>query len=58
MILVGQKVIHKAFGEGMIINQNGNHLIISFITGDKKFSYPVFLPLKNGLKLISLNVPR
>lgn len=40
MVLVGQKVIHKTFGEGIVINQEDNYLTIDFIQGNKKFVYP------------------
>jgi hypothetical protein len=33
-------VIHKAFGEGTIIEHSGNYLVISFQTGEKKFIFP------------------
>ena len=40
MNLIGQKVSHKAFGEGTVTNHSGNYLTIEFKVGEKKFSYP------------------
>lgn len=38
--LIGQKVSHKAFGEGTVTNHSGNYLTIEFKVGEKKFFYP------------------
>lgn len=40
MDLRNQKVLHKAFGEGKVVHQDGNYLTISFQAGEKKFLYP------------------
>ncbi len=40
MDLQGQKVRHKVYGIGTIINQDGQYLTISFDIGEKKFVYP------------------
>ena len=40
MNLTNQIVIHKAFGEGTIIEHSGNYLTVSFQMGDKKFIFP------------------
>lgn len=40
MNLIGQVVIHRAFGEGKIIDHDDTYLTISFEQGDKKFQYP------------------
>ena len=40
-IVVGEKVIHKAFGEGMVTQINGSIVHVNFPTqGEKKFSNP------------------
>lgn len=40
MNLTNQIVIHKAFGEGKIVEHNENYLTISFQVGEKKFIFP------------------
>lgn len=40
MDLIGQIVIHNSFGEGKIIKQQDNYLIIQFTQGEKRFLYP------------------
>lgn len=40
MDLNGQKVKHKTFGEGTIIEQTNEYLIVSFAQGNKRFVYP------------------
>ncbi len=40
MGLIGMKVKHKAFGEGIIKEHHDNYVIISFPQGDKEFRYP------------------
>lgn len=40
MDLVGKEVIHKAFGEGKIIEDIENYLIIEFEVGNKEFVFP------------------
>lgn len=51
MQIVGQKVEHKAFGQGTITDRSDHILTVSFPQGDKKFIYPDaftrFLMLKN-----------
>lgn len=38
--LCGEKVYHKTFGQGAVIDQDGDVLTISFNQGNKKFLYP------------------
>ena len=56
MNLVGETVIHKAFGEGEIIDHATNYLTIKFEQGEKKFVYPDafngFLRITNADKQI------
>lgn len=40
MNLIGFYVKHKDFGEGIIKQQDGNYLVVSFSQGDKRFIYP------------------
>lgn len=40
MDLRNQTVIHKSFGIGKVIEQDGNYLTITFQGGEKKFLYP------------------
>lgn len=38
--MAGMSVAHKAFGNGIIVSQNGNIQIVSFPVGEKKFQFP------------------
>ena len=38
--MTGMSVAHKAFGNGIIVSQNGNIQIVSFPVGEKKFQFP------------------
>ena len=40
MSLVNTKVVHKKFGEGVIIAEDNIYLTIKFQVGEKKFMYP------------------
>ena len=42
MQIVGEKVIHKAFGEGIVTDYKEDHISVYFnkITDEKKFVYP------------------
>ena len=40
MDLINQTVIHKAFGEGKVINVEKDYITILFTQGEKKFLYP------------------
>ena len=52
MILVDMAVRHKAFGEGLVIAQNGSYITVRFGAADKTFVYPDvferFLTLADG----------
>ncbi len=52
MQLVGQKVEHGMFGQGLITDCSDNIVTVSFPQGDKKFIYPdafaSFITLKDG----------
>ena len=39
--VVGLKIRHKMFGEGTVISQDGNIIIVNFATGEKKFALPM-----------------
>jgi len=54
MNLVGQKVSHKAFGEGTVTNHSGNYLTVDFKVGEKKFPYPD--AFENFLNAIDLSI--
>lgn len=38
--MVGQKVHHKSFGAGRIVEYNGSYLTVAFADMEKKFVYP------------------
>ena len=38
--LTGQKAVHKSFGEGTVISQDGKYLTVSFEKAQKKFALP------------------
>ena len=42
MQIVGEKVIHKAFGKGIVTDYKEDHISVYFnkITDEKKFVYP------------------
>lgn len=40
MQLIKQKVVHKAFGEGTIIDQSGENIIVKFSDRESKFIFP------------------
>ena len=42
MQIVGEKVIHKAFGKGIVIDYKEDHISVYFskTTDEKKFVYP------------------
>lgn len=40
MNLAGQLVVHKAFGEGKVIDHTGAYLSVLFGEGEKRFIYP------------------
>ena len=40
MVLVDLAVKHKAFGEGLIVAQNGSYITVRFGAADKTFVYP------------------
>ena len=52
MISVDVKVIHRAFGAGVITAVNGKYITVSFEIGEKSFVYPdafeKFLTLEDG----------
>lgn len=62
MQIVGQRVEHKAFGQGTITNCSDNMVTVSFARGDKKFIYPDaffnFLMLKNKSAQREINAIR
>jgi hypothetical protein len=49
--MIGQKVKHNVFGEGKVIRQDGDYVIVSFKNEEKRFKYPEafkkFLVLSN-----------
>lgn len=51
MELINQLVIHKAFGEGKIVEQDDKYLTIAFNSGNKRFLFPdsfdTFIKAKN-----------
>ena len=38
--IIGQVVIHKVFGEGVILSYNDKYITVQFDTGKKPFIYP------------------
>lgn len=52
MDLINQAVIHKAFGEGKVINIENGYIIVLFSQGEKRFLYPSifnqFLTMKDA----------
>ena len=40
MQLVNQKVIHKAFGEGTVIAQDGDYITVQFSAKESRFIVP------------------
>ena len=52
MVFDNLKVIHKAFGEGVVTQYVGNYMTIKFASCEKKFVYPdsfeKFLTLSDG----------
>ena len=38
--LTGKRAVHKSFGEGTIVSQNGRYLTVEFAKGQKKFALP------------------
>lgn len=52
MVFENVKVMHKSFGEGMIVEHVGNYITVNFETASKKFVYPdafeKFLTLADG----------
>jgi hypothetical protein len=40
MNLLGAAVRHATFGEGTVLDQTGNYLVISFAEGKKQFLFP------------------
>lgn len=38
--LTGQKAVHKSFGEGTVVSQDGKYLTVSFEKAQKKFALP------------------
>lgn len=45
MNLIGEKVNHKSFGEGVITDYTGNYITIKFANEVKKFTYPASFEL-------------
>lgn len=39
--VVGLKIRHKMFGEGTVVSQDGNIIIVNFAAGEKKFALPM-----------------
>lgn len=56
MDLIGNRVKHNKFGEGVIIRQEASYVSVKFMTEDepKKFMYPSCF--KTFLKLLDANV--
>lgn len=40
MNLLGTAVRHSTFGEGTILDQSGNYIVVGFAEGKKEFLYP------------------
>ena len=57
--LIGQTVMHRAFGSGVIEDLSGNVVTVNFKKGDKKFIYPdafeTFLKLEDEESLANFN---
>ena len=52
MVFENVKVVHKAFGEGIVTEHIGNYITVKFASAEKKFVYPDaferFLALADG----------
>lgn len=52
MCLENIEVMHKSFGQGLVVNQNGNYFTVRFSSCEKTFVYPdifeKFLTLADG----------
>lgn len=40
MNLVNKQVKHKSFGKGSVVEQTESHIVVSFMSGNKKFVFP------------------
>lgn len=40
MNLVNKQVKHKSFGKGSVVGQTESHIVVSFMSGNKKFVFP------------------
>lgn len=54
MDLLGREVIHKSFGNGSVVEQSGEYIIIKFLIGIKKFLYPD--AFENFLSITNLQI--
>lgn len=54
--IIGEKVIHKAFGEGVIKSHNDDYLVVSFNEGEKTFIYPD--ALKKHLRFVNPQIQK